>query len=251
MKRLLRKSRFIKRYMGGNDFLKNNVRYCLWINENEIDEAKTNPFIFRRINKCREYRVNAGRDAKKVADKPYRFCYRTHQNKTAIIFPKTTSSGRKYVPVGITNESTVINVDAFAIYDIEIYLLGLLSSNLHNIWLSISSGKLGAGYRYSVKLSYNTFPFPPISIQRKKELTQTAFRILEEREKHPEKTLAQLYDPIKMPEGLIEAHRTNDLAIERCYRSKPFENDEERLEYLFKLYEKMLTEEKEQSTLLQ
>jgi len=72
---------------------------------------------------------------------------------------------------------------------------------------------------------------------------------LEEREKHSEKTLAQLYDPDKMPEGLREAHRLNDLAVERCYRNKPFENDEERLEYLFKLYEQMIEEERNRGTL--
>ena len=61
--------------------------------------------------------------------------------------------------------------------------------------------------------------------------------------------MAQLYDPDKMPDGLREAHRQNDLAVERCYRSRPFESDEERLEYLFKLYEQMIAEEKEKGTL--
>jgi len=74
---------------------------------------------------------------------------------------------------------------------------------------------------------------------------------LAERENHSEKTLAQLYDPEKMPQGLREAHRLNDLAVERCYRSKPFETDEERLEYLFKLYEQMIAEEKQKGTLFQ
>lgn len=69
------------------------------------------------------------------------------------------------------------------------------------------------------------------------------FRIIEEREKHPEKTMAQLYDPDEMPDGLREAHRLNDIIIEKCYRSRPFSSDEERLEYLFKLYEKMIAEE--------
>ena len=96
-----------------------------------------------------------------------------------------------------------------------------------------------------------TFPFPKISEAQKQELTQCVFRILEERENHSEKTLAQLYDPEKMPKGLREAHRLNDLAVERCYRSKPFETDEERLEYLFKLYEQMIAEEKTKDTLFQ
>ena len=68
--------------------------------------------------------------------------------------------------------------------------------------------------------------------------------MLEEREKHSGKTLAQLYDPDKMPKGLKEAHHQLDLAIERCYRLKPFESDTERLEYLFKEYEKMIAKEK-------
>ena len=104
-------------------------------------------------------------------------------------------------------------------------------------------------FRYSSVLSYNTFPFPIISKQRKEELTQSTLKIIDERLKYSEKTLAQLYDPDKMPEGLKEAHHQNDLAVERCYRSTPFSSDEERLEYLFKLYEKMIQEEKDKDTL--
>ena len=71
--------------------------------------------------------------------------------------------------------------------------------------------------------------------------------VLDEREKHSEKTLAEMYDPDKMPEGLKKAHHELDMAIERCYRPKPFKSDEERLEYLFKMYEKMIAKEKEKS----
>ncbi len=128
-------------------------------------------------------------------------------------------------------------------------MLGILSSKNHLLWVKEVGGKQRKDIRYSPMLCYNTFPFPTISTQRKNEITQATFRIIEEREKHSDKTLAQLYDPDKMPDGLREAHHQNDLAIERCYRSKPFESDEERLEYLFKLYEKMIEEEKEVGTL--
>ena len=117
------------------------------------------------------------------------------------------------------------------------------------LWVSSVAGRLKSDYRYSSTLCYNTFPFPTISKQRKEELTQSTLKIIDERLKHSEKTMAQLYDPNKMPEGLREAHRQNDLAVERCYRSTPFSSDEERLEYLFKLYEKMIQEEKDKDTL--
>lgn len=94
-------------------------------------------------------------------------------------------------------------------------------------------------------------PFPSTSKSKKQEVAQCAFRILEERENHPEKTLAELYDPNKMPHGLLEAHQANDEVIEKCYRNRPFENDEQRLEYLFRLYEEMIEEEKQKNTLFE
>lgn len=111
---------------------------------------------------------------------------------------------------------------------------------MHVAWVRAIGGKLKTDYRYSKNLCYNTFPFPDISPKDKERINLHVFSVLEECEKHPEKTMAQLYDPDKMPAGLRQAHKELDEAIERCYRLKPFENDTERLEYLFKEYEKMV-----------
>jgi hypothetical protein len=102
-------------------------------------------------------------------------------------------------------------------------------------------GKLKTDYRYSKNLVYNTFPFPNITEKQKESLATHVYNILEEREKYPEKTMAELYDPDKMPDGLREAHKYLDQAIDQVYRSKPFESDEDRLAHLFKLYEEMIT----------
>ncbi len=118
-------------------------------------------------------------------------------------------------------------------------------------WIRAVCGSLETRIRYSSALGYNTFPFPLINDSQKQELEKYVFRILEEREHHSEKTLAKLYDPNKMPAGLKEAHHQLDLFVERCYRSKPFESDEERLAYLFKLYEQMIAEEKTKGTLFE
>ena len=108
------------------------------------------------------------------------------------------------------------------------------------IWAKAVGGKMRDDIRYSVNLIYNTFPFPEITPKQKEQINLHVFEVLEEREKHSGKTLAQLYDPDKMPKGLKEAHHQLDLAIERCYRLKPFTSDNELLEYLFKEYEKMI-----------
>ena len=96
----------------------------------------------------------------------------------------------------------------------------------------------------SSRLHYNTFPSPDISEKQKESLEDHVFQVLDELELYPEKTMAQLYDPDKMPDdGLRQAHHDMDMAVEQCYRKKPFESDEERLEYLFKLYEEMIPAE--------
>ncbi|HUN03229.1 MAG TPA: hypothetical protein PLS00_10270, partial [Niabella sp.] len=149
------------------------------------------------------------------------------------------------------NSDYVISDSAQAIYDAKEWVFAMITSRMHMTWLRAVAGRLKSDYRYSTALCYNTFPFPEINESQKQELEKRVYKVLAEREAHSEKTLAQLYDPDKMPDGLREAHHQLDLAVERCYRSKPFESDEERLEYLFKLYEQMIEEEKSRGTLFE
>ncbi|MFA5040723.1 MAG: type IIL restriction-modification enzyme MmeI, partial [Bdellovibrionales bacterium] len=117
-------------------------------------------------------------------------------------------------------------------------------SRMHLLWVRTVGGQLETRIRYSPEICYNTFPVPPLSDKQKETLVGHVYNVLEEREASSEKTMAELYDPDKMPDGLREAHHNLDIAVERCYRSKSFTSDEERLEYLFKLYEEMTSVEK-------
>lgn len=114
---------------------------------------------------------------------------------------------------------------------------------MHMVWVKAVGGKLEERLRYSAKLCYNTFPFPEITTKQKENLNLYVYAILDERAKHPSKTIAQLYNPSTMPKGLLQAHQELDTAIEQCYRLQPFKNDTERLEYLFKMYEEMLNKD--------
>jgi len=208
-------SNYIRRYLGGTDILKGTFRYCLWISDEDAQVACQFSSIAKRVESCRNYRKEAGRDAKKVADAPHRFCYRTHEDIDFIALPKTSSSGREYVPVDIFKAGPIVNVDAFAIYEGDAVVLSLLSSRMHNVWLATTSGRLGEGYRYSVKLSYNTFPIPQLTAKNKSDLTRCAEDILLAREARFPATIADLYDPDSMPDDLRAAHERNDEVLER------------------------------------
>ncbi|UUW09806.1 class I SAM-dependent DNA methyltransferase [Flavobacterium plurextorum] len=245
-------SKLIKKLVGAQEFIRGENKYCLWINDKDLEFANQIPEIANRIEKCQKVRLSSKRgNTNELASKSHQFAEIRFKETNSIIVPSVSSERREYIPMGYLDEKNIIVAPNFAIYNAEPWILTLLTSKIHMSWIKAVCGRLKTDYRYSSSLGYNTFPFPNISQSQKEELEQCVFRILEERENHSEKTLAQMYDPDKMPEALREAHRLNDLAVERCYRSKPFESDEERLEYLFKLYEKMIAEEKEKGTLFQ
>ncbi|GFZ63334.1 hypothetical protein PSE10A_58450 [Pseudomonas amygdali pv. eriobotryae] len=128
---------------------------------------------------------------------------------------------------------------SLVIYQDDGFLLALLSSRLHLVWVGTVCGKLKTDFRYSNTLGWNTFPVPLLTEQNKADLTACAEAILLAREVHFPATIADLYNPDTMPDNLRHAHERNDEVLERIYIGRRFKNDTERLEKLFDLYTKM------------
>ena len=84
---------------------------------------------------------------------------------------------------------------------------------------------------------------PHLSPPSKEELSEAALRVLDVREYHSEKTLADLYDPDLMPDDLRVAHQALDEAVDAIYRKRGFDSDEDRLSCLFGMYEHMTNAE--------
>lgn len=236
--------KFIKKLVGSSEFIRGVDRWCLWIEDEDFHEASAIPDIKQRLELVTKYRGSSKASCTvKFAQYPHKFKQITHQPTVKIVVPRVSSERRKYIPFGFLDEDTVILDSAQAIYDAEPFILGVITSKMHMLWVKVTAGRLKTDYRYSSAICYNNFPIPDLTEKQKETITTHVYNVLEEREKHSEKTMAELYDPDKMPDGLREAHHHLDLAVERCYRSKPFTSDEERLEYLFKLYESMTNKE--------
>lgn len=226
--------------IGSQEFINGEERFCLWITDKNLNLALSYPEIKLRIEAVRSMRLSSPKQATiKDADRPHQFSEIRYQPTDAIIVPAVSSERREYIPIGFVDKNTVISNSAFAVYDAELWLFALLTSKIHNIWVRAVGGKLEERIRYSATLCYNTFPFPKITKEQKERLTELAEEILLTRENHTEMTLGEMYNPETMPDDLKEAHTALDMAVEQCYRPEPFTSDDERLEYLFKLYEKM------------
>ena len=239
----------VKGFIGSSEYIRGIERYCFWIDETNREIAQQNEYIRERLELCSKARLKSDKkETQQKAKTPYLFSEIRYKNENAILLPVTSSERREYIPVGYIQAGKVIYHSAVAIYGAEPWVFGVVTSRMHMVWVKAVAGRLKTDYRYSVTLCYNTFPFPDITDKQKKNIEYYVNNILAEREKHSDKTMAELYDPDKMPQGLRDAHHSLDLAIEKCYRSTPFENDEKRLEYLFKLYEIMTNPDKKLST---
>lgn len=233
--------KFIKKYIGASEFIKGTSRYCIHITDENVKEAYKIKALEERFEKVEIFRLNSKKEAtQKKAKTPHFFDEDKHQKGEFILVPQTSSELRKYIPIGFYDDSYVPSNGTRVIYKAEPWLFGVVSSRMHMVWTHATSGRLETRIQYTNTLCYNTFPFPDITTKQKENLNLYVFAILDERAKHPSKTMAQLYNPTTMPKGLLQAHQELDTAIEQCYRLQPFKNDTERLEYLFKQYEEML-----------
>jgi hypothetical protein len=237
---------YIKRYVGSSEFINNNDRYCLWISDDNLENALKIKEIKDRIYKVKKTRL-ASRDkgARRLANKSHQFREFNIAKKSALIIPIVSSERRKYIPCGFVNNNVVVPNSAQVIYDPKPYIFGIVSSRLHMVWTKAVAGQLETRIRYSSSIVYNNFPVPDLSDKQKKMIENHVFEVIGVRENHSEKNLADLYDPDLMPNDLKDAHNQLDIVVELCYRTKPFRNDEERLSYLFTLYEEILEKEKE------
>ena len=231
---------YVKGFSGSDEFIKGKTRWCLVIPDDALEQVAMVPTIERRLEGVRAHRKKSTeKSTKEKAATPNHFYYWGHQDSDSVIVPATSSERREYIPIGYLDSKTVVSNSANVAYGVEPWTFALLTSRTHMVWARSIGGKMKTDYRYSNTIVYNNFPVPPLSNATKEQLTAAALRILDVREYHCEKTLAELYDPDKMPDDLRAAHAEVDALVDSIYSKRSYETDEERLSDLFALYEEM------------
>ncbi len=230
--------KFLRPFVGSQEFIKGQERRCVWVMDEDYQEARENDWLNGRFEAVRKQRSSSNRaTTKQLANTPYRFGeVRQTGDESIIVIPRVSSENRDFLPVGLINSDCVVSSEAFAMFDPPFWSFSVLSSSLHLAWVATVCGQLETRIRYSNTLGWNTFPVPGLTMKNKADLTRCAGDILLAREAHFPATIADLYAPEKMPADLRAAHERNDEVLERIYIGRRFRNDTERLEKLFELY---------------
>lgn len=233
-------AKFVRKYVGAEEFINGLERFCLWLEDLRPEEARAIPPISERISSVKQFRLSSSRQATiELASTPSRFAFVSHENKDFVVVPSVSSERRTYIPIGFLPKEIIASNLCLIIPSAEIYHFGVLTSQMHMAWTRQVCGRLKSDYRYSNSIVYNNFPWPDAPTDKQKETIEKAAQgVLDARALFPKATLADLYDPVTMPPELAKAHQTLDKAVDAAYGKSSFKSDAERVAFLFGLYQK-------------
>ena len=228
----------IRPFFGAHDGTHGTSRYCIWASEEDYPALSAIEGFESRFTIVREMRRRSDKElTQSGTNTPYKF-QQIRQTGLETVFqvPRHSSESREFYPVVALPKGAIVGDGAFSFYDPPLWCIAIFASHLSLVWIGTVCGKIKTDYRFSNTLGWNTFPVPTLTQKNRADLTVCAETILLAREAHFPATIADLYDPERMPENLRAAHDRNDEVLERIYIGRRFTNDTERLEKLFEMY---------------
>ena len=234
--------KYIRQFLGAEEFINNKKRYCLWLENASPSEMRKMPLVVQRVGAVRKLRESSNREAtRRLADIPHLFGeIRQPKEGKYLLVPRVSSEKRKYIPIGFLSSEIIASDASLIIQNATLFDFGVLTSLVHNAWMRVVAGRLESRYRYSASIVYNNFPWCNSPDEQKVKIEQTAQAILDARAKYPESSLADLYDETFMPIELRKAHQANDRAVMEAYGFAKDMTESEIVAELFKMYEKLV-----------
>lgn len=234
-------NKYLRPFIGSEEFINGTMRWCLWLADANPADIRKMPRLMERIDSVRAFRSqSSAAPTRQAAHHPAVFFYISQPSTQYIAIPEVSSENRAYIPIGFLPPHIIASNKIYIIPSSSLFHFGVLSSTMHMAWTKQICGRLESRYQYSGSMVYNNFPWPQQESEKHhKAVEDKAQAVLEARALFPEATLADLYDPLTMPSPLVKAHDALDRAVDRCYRERPFENDHQRVEFLFALYEQL------------
>jgi hypothetical protein len=232
--------KLIKPFIGGQELLHSEKRYCLWLADADPNEIKGNSKIKERVEAVKKWRSISSRPTtKKLADTPILFAEVRQPKTNYLAFPTLSSENRKYIPIAFLSPNIIASNQLYVLPNATLFHFGILTSTMHMTWIKSVCGRLESRFRYSKDIVYNNYPWPENPSEKTiKSIEEKAQKVLDTRAEFPNSSLADLYDPLTMPPALVKAHHELDKAVDLAYRPQAFTSEANRMVYLFKLYEK-------------
>lgn len=232
---------WLRPYLGAEGFISGEIRYCLWLVDCPPASLRAMPHVRSRVDGVRKMRLESAKEATQdKAEIPMLFTEnRQPVDGFYLAIPRTSSENRRYIPIGFLSSEVIAANDLQIVPNASLFEFGILTSSAHIGWARVTSGRMKSDIRYSVKLTYNTFPWPEPTDKQRSTIEAAAQAVLDARAHYPSSTLADLYDPLTMPPELVKAHHALDRAVDAAYGKRSFVSEAERVAFLFERYQQI------------
>jgi hypothetical protein len=127
---------YIRVYMGGEEFINNIERYCLWLVDLDTTKLNSMPKILERVKLVKEARLASDKQrTKEWAAFPTLFSENRQPNSDYLVIPKISSEKRAYIPIGFLKKDIIASGSLQVIPNAGLYHFGILSSAMHMGWM--------------------------------------------------------------------------------------------------------------------
>lgn len=234
-------ARYLRPFIGSRELVRGLDRWCLWLEGAVPKDITASPVLRARVEAVREFRQGSSKKATREAvATPSLFQERRPATSDYLCIPSVVSETRPYFTGKQLPAETITSNLAFSVEDPTGLSFGLISSSMFITWQRAVGGRMKSDLRFSNTLTWNTFPVPELKEDTRQAIIKAGQGVLEARALHPERNLADAYNPLSMDPALVKAHKKLDRAVDMAFGAERLLSDErQRLEILFRRYTEM------------
>lgn len=231
-------SKYLYRYVGAREMLHNEFRWCLWLEDLDPSDLNRSKILKSRVEAVRDFRLRSkAPSTREFAVFPHLFRQRAKQNSSYLCIPSVVSETRRYFTADRFGPEVIASNLAFQGADPDGFQFSIISSSMFITWQKTVGGRLESRLRFASTLTWYTLPLPLVEDALYKRIIEAGEKILEIRSKFPNRSLADLYNPLAMDPALVAAHNQLDSVVDRAFgANRTCTNEKERQEILFARY---------------
>jgi hypothetical protein len=234
-------ARYLRKLIGARELIQGQERFCLWLVDAPASDVRGSKEIMRRAELvAEERRKSPDPAAVKAVATPTLFKARRQPEHQYLAVPGVSSESRRYVPMALFSPDVIATNALLTIDNADLFTFGVLHGRLFQVWNATVSGRMKSDFRISAEITYNNYPWPVREAASRVAIEAAAQGVIDARTKHPDQTLADLYNPLGMPPDLLKAHEQLDRVVLAAYGLKPSTTDAEVLSALFTRYEELV-----------
>lgn len=168
---------------------------------------------------------------------PHLFGQRSHADVPYVCIPSVVSENREYFTADYLAKDVISSNAVFTCPDEDGFVFAIVSSSMFITWQRAVGGALESRLRFSNTVVWNNLPLPPVDPVLRQRIIEAGQGVLAARALHPERSLAQHYEPGKLSPELQAAHDALDILVDQAFGVREAcTTNEERLAVLFTRY---------------